>query len=136
MDDKTVSTKPSNDDSKTVPEKSGNGQVAVSSMVPPTKAPEQRKAYGTAKTENLQDSGLWRFIIPAFVIACCVILFAIPLIILIPLLSTSLDPHSASQVAGVNLVWVWVTLIVLALGTAGIIVRGLVKTFLTQAGNY
>jgi len=137
MDDKTVSTKPSTGAGDTVPATApGNRQVAVSSTVPPVQATEQKKAYGTAKTENLQDSGLWRIIVPIFVIACCVILFAIPLIILIPLLSTSLDPHSASRVAGINLVWVWITLIVLALGTAAVIVRGLVKIFLTQAGNY
>ena len=138
MDDKTVSTKPPTDASSTLPTTAaGNGQVAVvSSTVSPVQATEHKKAYGTAKTENLQDSGLWRIITPIFVIACCVILFAIPLIILIPLLYTSLDPHSASRIAGINLIWVWITLIVLALGTAAIIVRGLVKIFLTQAGNY
>jgi hypothetical protein len=61
---------------------------------------------------------------------------AIPLIILVPLLATSLDPQSASRLAGDNLVWVWITLIVVALGIVAVIVQGLCKIFLTQAGNY
>ncbi|HET9920685.1 MAG TPA: hypothetical protein VFQ30_12630, partial [Ktedonobacteraceae bacterium] len=31
-----------------------------------TPAQEHRQAYGTAKTENLRDSGLWRVLLPAF----------------------------------------------------------------------
>lgn len=97
---------------------------------------EHRQAYGTAKTENLRDSGAWRVLLPAFVIVCCLALLAIPLIILVPLLAASLDPHSASNLAGVSLVWVWITLIVVALGIAAVVIRGLYKIFLTQAGNY
>jgi hypothetical protein len=137
MDDKTVSTKTSKGAGGTVPAAApGNEQMAVHAPIPAVAATEQKKAYGTAKTENLRDSGLWRIILPLFVIACCIILFAIPLVILIPLLSESLNPASASRVEGINLIWVWITLIVLALGTAAVIVRGLVKIFLTQAGNY
>ena len=137
MDDKTVSTQTSTaagGNDRVVP--AANRQAAVQSAVPPTQATEQKKAYGTAKTENLRDSGLWRIILPVAVIAFCVILFAVPLMILIPLLSTSLDPHSASRVAGINLIWVWITLIVVTLGAAAVIVQGLLKIFLTQAGNY
>src|SRR5690242_10540832 len=50
-----------------------------------TPAQEHRQAYGTAKTENLRDSGLWRVLLPAFVVLCCLALLAIPLIILTPL---------------------------------------------------
>src|ERR1051326_769130 len=31
-------------------------------------ATEHRQVYGTAKTENLRDSGAWRIILPTFVI--------------------------------------------------------------------
>lgn len=137
MDDKTVSTQTSTaagGNSRVVP--AANKQAMVQSAVPPTQATEQKKAYGTAKTENLRDSGLWRIILPLAVIVFCIVLFAVPLMILIPLLLTSLDPQSASRVAGINLIWVWTTLIVVALGVAVVIVQGLVKIFLTQAGNY
>ncbi len=123
MDDKTVST------TETMP-----GSVKSAPVASPEA--EHRKAYGTAKTENLRDNELWRIILPAFVVACCLILFAIPLIILVPLLLTSLDPLSASRVVGDNLVWIWITLIVLALAVASLVVWGLSKIFLTQAGNY
>jgi len=121
MDDKTTSTQ-SEQTMKHVPD--------------PTveRAVEHRESYGTAKTENLRDSGIWRIILPAFVIACCLLLIAIPLVILVPLLIESLDPHSPD--AGYNFMWIWITLIVVALGMAAVIVRGLSKIFLTQAGNY
>jgi hypothetical protein len=121
MDDKTVSST----------DKTASTKAPVSSP-----EAEHRQAYGTAKTENLRDNGLWRIILPAFVIACCLVLFAIPLIILVPLLGASLNPLSASRIAGDNLVWIWITLIVLALGIASIVVWGLSRIFLTQAGNY
>ncbi len=126
MDDKTASTAET-----TTGTKDAQTKAPVSSP-----EAEHRQAYGTAKTENLRDNGLWRIILPAFVIVCCLVLFAIPLIILVPLLRTSLDPLSASRVAGDNLVWVWITLIVIALGIASIVVWGLSRIFLTQAGNY
>jgi hypothetical protein len=126
MDDKTVSIT-----EKTASTKDAQTKAPVSSP-----EAEHRQAYGTAKTENLRDNGLWRIILPAFVIACCLVLFAIPLIILVPLLGASLNPLSASRVAGDNLVWIWITLIVLALGIASIVVWGLSRIFLTQAGNY
>ncbi len=134
MDDQTVSTAATTNSSGT--EKSRCSKM--SKLWQPVASPvaEHRQAYGTAKTENLRDSEVWRFILPAFVILCCLALLAIPLIILIPLLATSLDPHSASNLAGDNLVWVWITLIVIALGIAAVIIWGLYKIFLTQAGNY
>ncbi len=133
MDDKTVSAQAS-------PVTGGHGQVATTksgqATIIPTQETEHRKSYGTAKTEDLRDSGLWRIISPVVVIAFCLVLFAVPLMILIPLLATSLDPHSASRVAGINLIWIWTTLIIVALGIASVVVWGLVKIFLTQAGNY
>lgn len=99
-------------------------------------ASEARQAYGTAKTENLRDSGLWRFLLPAFVVLCCLAVLAIPLIILIPLLSNSLNPSAAANVAGHPLSWVWIVMIIIILGIAAVIIRGLIKIFMTQAGNY
>jgi uncharacterized membrane protein YcjF (UPF0283 family) len=95
---------------------------------------ESRQAYGTAKTENLQDSGLWRIALPAFVILCCLAMLAIPLIILIPLFSNSLIANTYSNQA--SLTWLWIVLIILDVGIAAIAIRGLLKIFMTQAGNY
>jgi hypothetical protein len=99
-------------------------------------ATEQRKAYGTAKTENLRDSGLWRILLPAFVIACCLVLFAFPLIILTPLFLHSLDPNAAANVLHIPLTWIWIVMVIIEVGIIAIIVRGLIKIFMTQAGNY
>jgi uncharacterized membrane protein YcjF (UPF0283 family) len=93
---------------------------------------EHRTAYGTAKTENLRDSGWWRIVLPAFVVLLCIAVFAIPQIILIPLFVNSLDVNAHTH----NLTWLWTTMIVLELGIAAIIIYGLLKIFLTQAGNY
>jgi hypothetical protein len=93
---------------------------------------EHRKAYGTAKTENLRDSEVWRYLLPTVVILGCAALLAVPLIILIPLFTGSLDANSHTH----GLIWVWVTMIVLEVFLAIFIMRGLLKIFLTQAGNY
>jgi hypothetical protein len=97
---------------------------------------ESRQAYGTAKTENLRDSGLWRIALPVFVILCCVALLAIPLIILIPLFANSLMATAESNKAHISLTWLWIVLIILDVGIAAIAIRGLLKIFMTQAGNY
>ena len=97
---------------------------------------ESRQAYGTAKTENLRDSGLWRIVLPVFVILCCVALLAIPLIILIPLFASSLNANAASNLEHISLTWLWIVLIILDVGIAAIAIRGLLKIFMTQAGNY
>src|SRR6266853_1972254 len=96
---------------------------------PEIAAHEQRKAYGTAKTENLRDSELWRYLLPAAVILGCFALLAIPLIILIPLLVNSLDPAAYTH----GLVWLWIVMILIEIGAAAIIIYGLTKIFLTQA---
>ncbi len=100
---------------------------------PPT---EGRKAYGTAKTENLRDSGLWRILLPAIVAAFCLVLVAFPLIILTPLFLHSLDPAAASNVLGRPLTWVWIVMALVEAGIIVVVVRGLLKIFMTQAGNY
>lgn len=100
----------------------------------PTERPanEQRQAYGTAKTENLRDSGAWRVLLPAFVALCCLALLAVPLLILIPLLSDSINASSSTH----GLIWLWVSMIVIEVVIAAGIIWGLVKIFMTQAGNY
>ena len=95
-----------------------------------------RKAYGTAKTENLRDSGLWRYILPIIIILFCVSLLAIPLIILLPLLSSSLDRYAAANQAHISLTWLWVLMIVIEVSIASLIIKGFARIFLTQAGNY
>jgi ABC-type bacteriocin/lantibiotic exporter with double-glycine peptidase domain len=97
-----------------------------------TAATEHRTAYGSAKTENLRDSGRWRIVLPAFVVLLCIAVLAIPQIILIPLFVNSLDVNAQTH----NLTWLWTTMIVLEMGIAAIIIYGLLKIFLTQAGNY
>ncbi len=112
-------------------------KIASVVVVPePEKAHEARKAYGTAKTENLRDSGWWRIVLPVFVIVLCLALFAVPLVILAPLLATSLNPLSASVKNGTSLTWMWVIMVVIEVALAIVIVRGVLKIFLTQAGNY
>jgi len=65
-------------------EKTSGSNVAAeqpASKTPTTTAPsaetagtEHRQAYGTAKTENLRDNGLWRIILPALIIIFCLTL--------------------------------------------------------------
>jgi hypothetical protein len=97
---------------------------------------EHRQAYGTAKTENLRDSGLWRIILPALVIIFCLSLLAVPLFILIPLLSNAIIAIGSGNSGEAQLLWVWITMIVLEVAIAAVIIWGLCKVFLTQAGNY
>jgi len=97
-------------------------RVDRTQATPEARVQEHRKAYGTAKTENLRDSGAWR---------------VIPLIILVPLLYGSLNPRAASNmVAHVPLVWVWIVMAIVEVGLAVVIGYGLLKIFVTQAGNY
>ena len=132
MDETTLNANTSNEITATQ-------QSAMATPPPPpdaeateVTAPEHRQAYGTAKTENLRDSGLWRFLLPAFVILGCVALLAVPLLILVPLLINSLDASSHTY----GLAWLWITMTVLEVGVAVLIIWGLTKIFLTQAGNY
>src|SRR5207245_11792563 len=89
----------------------------VAGLKPPS---EERKAYGTAKTEDLRDSGLWRILLPAFVAVCCLAVLAIPMIILIWLLVNSLSATAASNVAGTPLSWLWIVMILVVLVIAAV----------------
>ncbi len=97
---------------------------------------EHREAYGTAKTENLRDNGLWRIILPAFVVVCCLILISFPLIILTPLFFNSLKSTAAANVAHTPLTWIWITMVIIEAAIIAVVIRGLIKIFLTTAGNY
>jgi hypothetical protein len=97
---------------------------------------EHREAYGTAKTENLRDFGWWRFFWPLVVLACCVALVAIPLIFLVPLLIMSFNPQNPANQMGEPLTWLWIVMILLILSLDAIIIRGLSRALLAQAGNY
>ena len=99
-------------------------------------AEEHREAYGTAKTENLRDNGLWRIILPAFVVVCCLILLSFPLIILTPLFFNSLNSNAAANLANTPLTWLWITMIIIEVGIIAIVIRGLIKIFMTTADNY
>ena len=99
-------------------------------------ATEQRQAYGTAKTEDLRDNGLWRILLPGFVLVCCLILISFPLIILTPLFFKSLDSNAAANLANIPLTWIWVTMVIIEVGIIAIVVRGLIKIFMTPTGNY
>src|SRR5215471_2355578 len=99
-------------------------------------AAEHREAYGTAKTENLRDNGLWRFLLPAFVVACCLILLSFPLIILTPLFFNSLNSNAAANIAHTPLTWIWITMVIIELAIIAIVIRGLVKIFMSTSGSY
>jgi hypothetical protein len=107
--------------------------TAVGSTAP---AAEARQALGSAKTENLRDSGLWRILLPVVVVLFCLALLAIPLMFLVPLLFESFNPAGPTGASGAQLTWVWVVMIVLEVTIAAMIIRGLVRVFMTQAGNY
>ncbi len=120
----------------TVAQQSTAREAIVKSAGPSSEiaATEHRQAYGTAKTENLRDSGLWRLILPAFVLVLCLSLLAVPLIILVQLLITSLETGSASQPFA--LAWLWIGMIVVIVAIVGVIISGLIRIFFTQAENY
>jgi sterol desaturase/sphingolipid hydroxylase (fatty acid hydroxylase superfamily) len=99
-------------------------------------ATEHREAYGTAKTENLRDSGWWRILLPLVVISGCLAMIAIPLIFLVPLLVKSFSSNYAANLKGQPLTWLWIVMILLVLAIDVVIIRGLLKVFFTQAGNY
>jgi len=54
---------------------------------------------------------------------------------LIPILYNAIRGLSTGTIEG-QLVWLWVTLIVIEMGIVYMIVRGIFRIFLTQAGNY
>jgi len=141
MDDKTSNA--SEQAQQLAAEQSANISSATKAEIVQSAGPsteqagtEHRQAYGTAKTENLRDSGLWRILLPGVVVLCCLALLAIPLIMLIWLLAIALDPHSPTGPGGLQLAWLWIVMIVIVVGFAAIVIRGLINIFMTQAINY
>ena len=116
----TQDTNTGNATSKTLPEST---EVA---------ATEHRQAYGTSKTENLRDSGLWRIILPAFlrIVTGCAMRY-----------SKSSPRSRATASAAIELGSTALRLdsafpcCIIAMGAA-IVIWGLLKIFMTQAGNY
>ena len=111
------------------------GQLASTGSID-TVETTHRQAYGSAKTENLRDSGLWRILVPGFVLVFCVIMLAFPLIILTPLFLHSLDPLAAANRLNKSETWIWIVMFLVEFGIIAVVIRGLMKSFLTQAGNY
>ena len=101
-----------------------------------TATQEHRQAYGTAKTENLRTSDLWRILLPTVVVIFALSLFIVPLLILIPLLSNSLAALSAGNQNEAQLLWVWITMIVLEMSVCVVIARWAFKVFFSQATSY
>jgi hypothetical protein len=132
MEEKTSSTKVSSETTQAVPTSGDDAPTSISST--PREA-EHRQSYGTAKTENLQDSGLWRTILPVVVVIFCLTLIVVPLVILIPLLSNSIVSASIGGKEG-GFIWLWIVMIVLELAICAVIIKGLTRIFMTQAGNY
>lgn len=105
-------------------------------VVAPQQPTEHREAYGTAKTESLRGFGWWRLLLPLVVLGGCLAMLAIPLLFLIPLLIKSFDPANPANAHGQPLSWLWIAMIVIILAVVSIAIRGLLKVFFTQAGNY
>ncbi|HTK10845.1 MAG TPA: hypothetical protein VL485_26980 [Ktedonobacteraceae bacterium] len=112
-------------------------RVAATGTSPDT-GPEHRQAYGTAKTENLRDSGLWRVLLPGFIIICCLIVIAVPMVILIALLYGAITSTGSADVVATHhqLIWLWVVMIILSLGLAALVIRYYIATFFSEAGSY
>jgi len=116
MDEKTASSGASVEQSTAEQSPTALGQELAS---------EHREAYGTAKTETMRDSGLWRFLLPGFVVLCCLAVLAIPLIILALLLRNS-----------PAFIWTWIVMLIIEVGIAAVLIIGFYRIFMTQAGNY
>jgi hypothetical protein len=139
MDEKVSTSNASSAQSATEMEKTTTETATQAQAAQPSAeraGTEHRQAYGTAKTENLRDSGLWRILLPGFLLLCFLALLAIPLFILIPLLTNSILGMRAGNAQEAQLLWLWITMIVVEIGAAALIIWGISRVFMTQAGNY
>jgi ABC-type sulfate transport system permease subunit len=136
MDEKILSPNTSAEPTQDTPatDTTASGQSTNSSTQ--RAGSEHRQVYGTAKTEDLRDSGLWRIILPTVVGLFCLTLFVVPLLILIPLLINSIMGIINHDQQEAQLLWIWITMIVIEVAVWIIIAYGLLKAFMTQAGNY
>ena len=132
MDEKTLSSNVSVEPTQDTPATDTTASAQSTNPSTQRAGSEHRQAYGTAKTENLRDSGLWRIILPTAVGLFCLTLFAVPLLILVPLLISSITGDQQEA----QLLWIWITMIVIEVAVWVVIAYGLLKAFMTQAGNY
>jgi hypothetical protein len=115
---------------------SAEEQKSAATGQPTTATHEHRQAYGTAKTENLRTSGLWRILLPTAVVLFALSLFVVPLLILIPLLANSIAAIGVGNQNEAQLLWVWITMIVLEMAVCIVIARWAFRVFFSQATSY
>jgi hypothetical protein len=115
---------------------SAEEQKSAATGQPATATYEHRQAYGTAKTENLRTSGLWRILLPTAVVLFALSLFVVPLLILIPLLANSIAAIGVGNQNEAQLLWVWITMIVLEMAVCVVIARWAFRVFFSQATSY
>ena len=115
---------------------SAEGQKRAATEQPASTTHEHRQAYGTAKTENLRTSGLWRILLPTAVVLFALSLFVVPLLILIPLLANSIAAIGVGNQNEAQLLWVWITMIVLEMAVCVVIARWAFRVFFSQATSY
>lgn len=136
MDEKTLSPNVPAEPTQDTPATDINTSTQSTNASAQRASSEHRQVYGTAKTENLRDSGLWRIILPTAVGLFCLTLFVVPLLILIPLLINSITGIVNHNQQEAQLLWIWITMIVIEVAIWVVIAYGLFKAFMTQAGNY
>jgi hypothetical protein len=115
-------------------EKTSSANLSAKKIASTTE--EHRQVYGTAKTENLRTSDLWRILLPTVVVIFALSLFVVPLMILIPLLTNSITAIGGGNQSEAQLLWVWITMIVLEMALCVIIARWLFKVFFSQTISY
>ena len=136
MEEKASSSNLSTDETPSTTEKQKNTAIEQAGISSEMAGHEHREVYGTAKTENLRTSGLWRVLLPTIVTIFALALFVVPLLILIPLLTNSITAIGTGDQSEVQLLWVWITMIVLEMALCVIIARWIFRVFFSQAINY
>jgi hypothetical protein len=136
MDEKTLNSNVSTQPTQDTPATDTTASAHNTSTSVQKADSEHRQVYGTAKTENLRDSGLWRIILPTVVGLFCLTLFVVPLLILVPLLTNSIMGIIHHDQQEGQLLWIWITMIVIEIAIWAVIAYGLLKALTTQAGNY
>jgi hypothetical protein len=136
MDEKMSSSSMSADETTATTEKQKNVAIEEAGISSEMAGHEHRQVYGTAKTENLRTWGLWRVLLPTIVTIFALALFVVPLLILIPLLTNSITAFGTGDQGETQLLWVWITMIVLEMALCVIIAHWIFRVFFSQAINY
>jgi hypothetical protein len=136
MDEKTSNSSLSTDETTSTAEKPKDATTKDANQSSAIPEKEHRQSYGTAKTENLRTFGLWRVLLPTVVVIFALALFVVPLLILIPLLTNSITAISSGNQSEAQLLWVWITMIVLEMALCIIIARWLFRVFFNQRISY